>query len=372
MVARNPGRSAQDGPVIDDLLARALTAPVEVPVEHDWSFRADDPEGGFNRYGWGSADQILFDASWDEGATALAEGLISAYGAMWPWPMPRSALASQPDFAARIMDLAERRVIGQRHTYKGRPAAVFELALMYGSFDRIRVIRSWPPAPNLACPICGRPFSAGILSPWMLRQYGPPRFCNYCCVRARNGCTYPTGAEMIASLQALAEGIEGIPEQAISASITLAGMTDERRDQVMTGLIVAPVSTQAKSTLGPSWLAVLQAAGLVGDAWRPARGTYCLAADGHLCRSLAERTVDDFLNARGIAHFPEPAYPGSNSRADWSLPDGTFVEYAGLLSDADYRAKIAAKRTLAAEAGVPLIVLVPEDLTDLGRALRLT
>jgi hypothetical protein len=355
-----------------DLLARALAEPVETPVEHDWSFRADDPEGGFNRYGWNRADQTQFDACWDDGATALANGLIDAYGAMWPWPMPRAALAGQPDFAARVMDLAERRLIGQRHTYRDRPDEVYELALMYGSFDRMRVIRSWPPAPDLTCPICGRGFFAGILSPWMVRQYGPPRFCNACSVRARNGRAYSKAADVTAGLRRLAEAIEGIPEQSIAVTITLAGLDDVRRDRIMTALIVAPGPAQAKAKLGPIWLAVLQAAGLVGDAWRPARGTYCLASDGHLCRSLAERTVDDFLAARGIAHVPEPAYPGSSSRADWGLPDGTFVEYAGLLSDAEYRAKIAAKRTLAAQAGVPLIVLVPEDLTDLARALRLT
>ena len=57
-------------------------------------------------------------------------------------------------------------------------------------------------------------------------------------------------------------------------------------------------------------------------------------------------TVDDFLTSYGVAHVPEPSYPGSTSRAHWGLPDGTF--------------------------GVRLIVLVPEDLTDLARALRLT
>jgi hypothetical protein len=356
----------------DDLLDQALSDMVEVPVEHDWSFRADDPEGGFNRYGWGQADQARFDACWDEGATTLADGLIASYGAMWPWPMPLAALAGQPDFARRVMDLAERRLVGQRHTYRDRPDSVFELAMMYGSFDRMRALRSWPHAPSLACPICGRVFSAGILSYWMLRQYGPPRFCNYCCVRARNGRAYKVGEEVIAGLRSLAEAIEGIPEQSLAVNITLAGMPDDRRDRVMKGLIIAPRPAPAKSVLGPTWLSVLQAADLVGDAWRPARGTYCLAADGHLCRSLAERTVDDFLTARGIAHVPEPAYPGSTSRADWGLPDGTFVEYAGLLSDAEYRTKIDAKRTLARRAGVPLIVLVPEDLTDLARALRLS
>ena len=358
----------------DPLLAAALAEPVSTPVEHDWSFRADRPGGGYNRYGWNGSDQARFDACWDDAATSLADGLVAAYGAMWPWPMPRAALARHPDFAARVMDLCERRQIGQKHTYAAKADSVFELAMMYGSFDRFRRERgprAWPPAPDLVCPVCGDTFSAGILSHWMLRQYGPPRFCNRCCVRARDGQSYSRKAETIVALRRLAEAIEGIPEQSIAATISIAGMSDERRDRIMAGLIVAPSSPIAKRQLGSTWLAVLQAAGLVGEAWRPGRGTYCLASDGHLCRSLAERTVDDFLTARGIAHTPEPAYPGSTRRADWGLPDGTYVEFAGLLGDAEYRAKIAEKRAIAAAAGVQLIVLVPEDLPDLAGALRL-
>jgi hypothetical protein len=67
----------------------------------------------------------------------------------------------------------------------------------------------------------------------------------------------------------------------------------------------------------------------------------------------------------------EPRYPGTARRADWGLPDGTLVEYAGLLADEDYRATIEEKRAIGTTLGVPLIVLVPEDLTDLSRALRL-
>ena len=115
---------------------------------------------------------------------------------------------------------------------------------------------------------------------------------------------------------------------------------------------------------------MLQQAALIGEAWRPARGTYCFAADGHACRSLAERTIDDFLTANGIAHESEPLYPGSKRRADWRLSDGTLVEYAGLLGDADYAVRIAEKRSMAEVAGIRLVILIPEDLPDLDRALR--
>lgn len=173
----------------------------------------------------------------------------------------------------------------------------------------------------------------------------------------------------VKGLRRLASAIEGIPHQQFAQTVSLAGMTDERRDAVMVGLIVAPAPSCAKQHMGATWLRVLQTAGLVGDAWRPARGTYCVATDGHACRSLAERTVDDFLTSHGIAHDPEPNYPGSTRRADWRLADGTFVEYAGLLSNAEYAKKIADKRSIAESAGVRLLILVPEDLPDLGRTL---
>jgi hypothetical protein len=47
----------------DPQLAQALSDEIAwLPVEHDWAFRADDFEGGFNRYAWGPIDQERFDA----------------------------------------------------------------------------------------------------------------------------------------------------------------------------------------------------------------------------------------------------------------------------------------------------------------------
>jgi hypothetical protein len=142
----------------------------------------------------------------------------------------------------------------------------------------------------------------------------------------------------------------------------------------MAALVCAPSVDVAAKALGieggrAKWLRVLQATGIVDEAWRPARGTYCLAADGHACRSLGERTIDDYLSANGIDHDPEPAYPGTSLRADWRLGDGTFVEYAGLLADSDYRDRLIAKVQRAAAAGISVLVLSPNDLVHLDRHL---
>jgi len=342
-----------------DLLVQALAEPVATPVERDWSFRRNDHEGGFNRYGWNDYDQQLLEACWDDEATELAEGLISNYGAMWPWPMPRAVAARHPRLSQAVLDLAIRRLIGQRHTYADHPDAVSELALMYGSFDRLRRDHDWPDPVTLECRVCAARFSEAVISPWMIRQYGPPRYCASCCVRARNGLGYEDDGALLRAIRILAAAIDGIPSQNIHQTISIAGLDPERRDRAMVGLIVGPHPA----------LPLLQRAGIVGEAWRPARGTYCFAADGHPCRSLAERVVDDWLASRSIAHTLEPTYPGSNKRADWLLADGTFIEYAGMMGDADYRARMEEKRRLAGAAGVRLVILLPEDLVDLSRVL---
>lgn len=168
---------AQSSP--DAELAGALQDELQwVPVEHDWSFNADQMEGGFNRYGWGPIDQTRFDECWDEEAGKLADRLIAAYGALWPWAMDRLAVAHHPSFAACVRGLAQRREVGAGHTYRNDPGTVFIHAMMSGSFDHMRALRganAWRPAPWLLCSICDTRFWAAVLSPWMIRQsWGAP------------------------------------------------------------------------------------------------------------------------------------------------------------------------------------------------------
>jgi hypothetical protein len=207
----------------------------------------------------------------------------------------------------------------------------------------------------------------------------PPRYCPGCCCRAAN----PLGAAVDADYVVEAVGgatrwLGFIPSQSVAGRCDLGAITDiHRRDRVMAALVVLPSPDQCAVALGVDkgrgrWLRVLQRVGVVDDAWRPGRGTFCLAADGHPCRSLGERSVDDYLSSHGIAHEPEPPWPShpelnpnGRLRADWGLADGTLVEYAGMVADDDYLAKIDQKRRLADALGIPLTVITPDDLSRL-------
>jgi len=113
-----------------------------------------------------------------------------------------------------------------------------------------------------------------------------------------------------------------------------------------------------------SFFAALVRTGVLPEGTRKTNlGTITLAKDGHLCLSLVEKEIDDYLSARGIPHQKEAIYPGSAMRADWELqlPDESrvFVEYFGLMNNAHYRRKAKLKMELAAQRGIELVALYP-------------
>lgn len=85
-----------------------------------------------------------------------------------------------------------------------------------------------------------------------------------------------------------------------------------------------------------AWTLLLEAAGFAEDGLRTARGTLIRSRDGHLCLSMRERAVCDFLHQHSLQHDHEPLYPHDPDynpnglrRADWVLADGTLVEFWG-------------------------------------------
>ena len=126
--------------------------------------------------------------------------------------------------------------------------------------------------------------------------------------------------------------------------------------------------------LFPSWFHLLNEAGIL-ETIKTGRGIKCLANDGHLCNSLAEKEIDDWLFKNKIQHEKEPLYPthekynpNTRKRADWLVND-IFIEYFGLVGDNKYDKSILEKKQIATENNIELIEIYPKDLLNIGEKL---
>jgi hypothetical protein len=121
-----------------------------------------------------------------------------------------------------------------------------------------------------------------------------------------------------------------------------------------------------------SWNEAIRGAGFVPN--QASIGSIILARDGHKCRSLAERTIDDWLFDHLIEHDKEVCYPNSRLRADWRAED-VYIEYLGLSTNYDhwlndnYHETLLRKRAICRKHNLTLIELYPEDLGCLEECL---
>lgn len=205
------------------------------------------------------------------------------------------------------------------------------------------------------------------------------RYCEHCRKDAAQGLfgddgfDQPWNEAAIWALQTLAD-IEfgGPPALPQLAELPTPG---PQSDLLMLCRMLAPrwkysaMGADRKSRAWTDWLA---AAGLLTEGIRRNRGITAVAKDGHLCRSLLERQIDDFLYDHSIDHEIEPDYPydpddnTTGYRADWKLPDGTFVEALGFTLNATYMAKAERKLQLAQRLGIPVVTVTHADLTRLS------
>ena len=105
-------------------------------------------------------------------------------------------------------------------------------------------------------------------------------------------------------------------------------------------------------------------------------GYFCIAKDGHKCRSLAELKIDNFLYDNNVSHEIEPPYPfhdkynkNEKKRADWKIGD-MYIEYWGLADQSHYRNKMQDKIKMAEELNISLIGLTQADLLNLPAVLK--
>jgi len=134
---------------------------------------------------------------------------------------------------------------------------------------------------------------------------------------------------------------------------------------------------RAKKRKKISWFEFLIKLKVLDDkVWKGPRGTRCLANDGHVCNSIAEKNVDDWLYSHGIPHEKEPHYPEDDElnpnklyRADWKIGN-TLIEYFGLVGDKKYDQKVKVKIKIAKKQGFKLIELYQSDIPNLDKKLK--
>lgn len=235
-----------------------------------------------------------------------------------------------------------------------------------------------PPAEasDHLCRVCGRAYAADSITADLVFFTGSLDYCHWCATGAREGDGFGPAADerwrkaAVWAVAELAVEFGGPPSRTQVSDVALPpGPADELRDKAL--MLRQLLPEQRSAWKRPSWTALLGEAGLLEGGLRRARGVVSVAADGHLCTSMLERSIDDFLHVNGIEHEKEPRYPAhpvlnpNYSRADWLLPDGTYVEAAGMLGVASYAEKMQRKHTLVSELGLRLIVVTPTDLTRL-------
>lgn len=114
-----------------------------------------------------------------------------------------------------------------------------------------------------------------------------------------------------------------------------------------------------------SWNDTILAAGLKphrSHGHRMYKRMNAKASDGHLCDSISEAIIDNWLTKRGIVHLKGTRYPDTNFRADWVIGN-TFVEYFGLLKDSPrYDREVRRKRNFCKKQSIKLVEIYPTDL----------
>ena len=88
-----------------------------------------------------------------------------------------------------------------------------------------------------------------------------------------------------------------------------------------------------------------------------------VARDGHICDSLTEKIIDDWLSEHAIPHKRNARYGSAKLNADFLLRDNVIVEFFGLAGvQSKYDKIIEKKRMLAMRLGMRLLEIYPDDI----------
>lgn len=220
------------------------------------------------------------------------------------------------------------------------------------------------------CPLCDNWFLENSLPEPLARRLGVYKldFCAPCLtpkILQNAGTNVLTKEEVKEYLRELSSIIQAVPHQGFGEGAEdILYLNNEQRLAVLRLMSDKP-STEHVKNLFISWFHALVESGILEKgARKTSRGTMCLAKDGHMCLSLAEKTLDDFLFNHGVTHTREPHYPNSNYRADFEVK-GVYIEYFGLVGNDLYDQKIQEKKKIAKDAGIQMIPIYPNNLLNI-------
>jgi hypothetical protein len=118
-----------------------------------------------------------------------------------------------------------------------------------------------------------------------------------------------------------------------------------------------------------SWNNAVIGAGLQPNrshSQRMYKRTNTVASDRHLCDSISEAIVDNWLTENNIFHERNVFYPKTKHKADWVIfirKRKIFIEYFGLANDSPrYDRAIKRKKALCRKHKLTLVAIYPQDL----------
>jgi hypothetical protein len=323
--------------------------------------------------GWTSIEMQLVRKMWDAKCDEIVKSLADKYAWYAPWYVSDAIAAYIPSDKLEAFKQA-------CDDYETRDW--YNLLMYYGNVRLMQMQIKFREPRLLKCAGCQDEFLESSIHKKCAERVGYKIcFCNDCYsrvvwpyVKEAESVTMSQD-EMLNRLAELATVLESVPSRTFVNNPDFAALSEEEQITVVKALLAIPSYKTYVETFG-SWMNALVLAGVLEDGTlRTTRGTRCVAADGHECLSLAEKTIDDWLSTRGIPHEIEPVYPyhaqlnpSGKMRADWKVGD-TLVEYAGLMDEPEYAAKMETKQELARGFDLSLIILEPEDLLNLDQKL---
>ena len=168
----------------------------------------------------------------------------------------------------------------------------------------------------------------------------------YCSRKCRNKAENYTREELLEIIKNTAKKIKRVPS---------------RRE-------IIKINKACTKTFG-SWNNAITIAGFSPNRShddRMYKRTIAKAIDGHLCDSVSEVLIDNWLYKNNICHERNVHYPETNHKADWQIifrDKKIFIEYFGLANDSPrYDRSIKVKEILCKKQNISLMAIYPQDL----------